>query len=824
MKNLRIKTTVPLVINLMACALTSVAAPAFAQQQTRATLEEVIVTAQRREESAQDVAISITTFSQDQLNNANMTNTSDLAQLTPSLSTNNRFGPENASFSIRGFTKEFRTTASVGVFFAEVVAPRGASNQDSGDGAGPGTMFDLQSVQVLKGPQGTLFGRNSTGGAILLVPNRPTEEFEGYVELSSGDFGLRQQQAVVNVPIHDRVKLRLGLDKKERDGYLNNFTDIGASELADVDYIAGRVSLVVDILDSLENYTVVNYADSETAGHTSRLFACNPSQDPSENPLFPFIQQPCQDQLARQRATGQGGFYDVASTVATPLVAIKDQRIVNTTTWDLSATLTIKNILAYSHLESKTGSDLFGTQFSETQGQLVSLGLPAGTADPRREFVPGVSVVDPNNPLTSQESWVEEIQVQGLSFDSRLDWQTGLYYESSQPDGFVGNRSAVLISCDLATLEGDPSQFNCFDSTGGQIGGVAEALFKTEYLSKAVYAQASYDIFQWLGVTVGARYTWDDVKGETVYSRHNFVFAAKQPAVVSAEKAEQSSEAPTGLFEIQYRPLSDVMIYGKYVRGYRQGSVNMSADVGLQTHEAEKVDTFEIGAKTSWEWLIPGRFNVAFFDNDFRNMQLQGGYISQDKGPTTAIFNAGKAEIRGFEAEALLQLYEGLTLSLSYSRLITELLEQEDNRAKVEEAAGFFAGQTFSPIADEGDELPFAPDKAYVAGLNYRLPLTESIGAIDMGVTYIHTGEQRAAASSVSPFAMLDEYSVVNVSLGWKAILGSSFDLSLFGTNVRDEEFLTYIHGSFRTLGIESGTGGMPRMYGARLKYDFGPF
>lgn len=821
MKKLNKETTVPLFTGLIATALISSAAPAFAQQQTRAVLEEVIVTAQRREESAQDVAISITTFNQDQINNANMTNTSDLAQLTPSLSTNNRFGPENASFSIRGFTKEFRTTASVGVFFAEVVAPRGASNQDSGDGAGPGTMFDLQNVQVLKGPQGTLFGRNTTGGAILLVPNKPTDEFEGYVELSGGDFGLRQQQAVVNVPINDRVRLRFGLDKKERDGYLDNFTGIGADSLADVEYTAGRVSLVVDILDSLENYTVVNYADSDTAGHTSRLFACNPSQDPNENPLFPFIQQPCQDQLAHQRATGQDGFYDVASTVATPTVEIEDRRFINTTTWDLSAGLTIKNILGYSHLESKSGLDLFGTQFAETQTQLVGLGLPAGSADPNREFVPGVSVVHPSLPLTSQESWVEEIQVQGLSFDGRLDWQTGLYYESSEPDGFSGNRAAVLISCDLATLEGDPSQFNCFDPTSGQIGSATEGLFKTEYLSKAVYAQASYDIFQWLSVTAGARYTWDDVKGETVFTRHNFVLASKQSAIVREEKAEQSSEAPTGLLEIQFRPLSDVMIYGKYIRGYRQGSVNMSADVGLQTHEPEEVDTFEIGAKTSWEWVIPGRFNVAFFDNDFRDMQLQGGYISQNKGPTTAIFNAGEAEIRGFEADALLQLYDGLTLSLSYSRLITELLEQEDNQAKVEAAAGPIAGATFSPIADVGDELPFAPDKAYVASLNYRLPLPETIGAIDLGITYIHTGEQRAAATSVSPFAVLDEYSVLNVSLGWKAIFGSPLDLSLFGTNVRDEEFLTFIHGSFRTLGIESGTGGMPRMYGARLRYDF---
>lgn len=131
------------------------------KERSRVAVEEIVVTAQRREERAQDVPISITVFSPEQLSNANITTAADLVVYTPSLAANNRFGSDNATFAIRGFTQDLRTTASVGVYFAEVVAPRGQSAQSSGDGAGPGTLFDLQSIQVLKGPQGTLFGRNS---------------------------------------------------------------------------------------------------------------------------------------------------------------------------------------------------------------------------------------------------------------------------------------------------------------------------------------------------------------------------------------------------------------------------------------------------------------------------------------------------------------------------------------------------------------------------------------------------------------------------------------------------------------------------------------
>ena len=171
---------------LVATILSSaVATPALAQQ-AAADDGAIIVTAQRIEQDIQDVPISITVFDQEKLDNNNILNAKDLATFTPGVYAQTRFGNDVTTYTIRGFAQEQRTTATVGTYFAEVVAPRGNGVSQGGDGASPGALFDLQNVQVLKGPQGTLFGRNTTGGAVLLVPVKPKDEFEGYVEGTVG--------------------------------------------------------------------------------------------------------------------------------------------------------------------------------------------------------------------------------------------------------------------------------------------------------------------------------------------------------------------------------------------------------------------------------------------------------------------------------------------------------------------------------------------------------------------------------------------------------------------------------------------------------------
>ncbi len=810
-------------------------------------VEEIVVTAQRREENLQDVAISITVFNQDQISKANMTTSADIARYTPSLSANTRFGTDNATFTIRGFTQDLRTTASVGTYFAEVVAPRGQSTQTSGDGAGPGTLFDLQNIQVLKGPQGTLFGRNTTGGAILIVPQKPTDELEGYAEFTGSELDGLRGQGVINYPVSERFRIRLGVDHNQRDGLLNNVSGIGPDKLGDLDYTAGRLSLVWDITDTLENYTIVSLMNSDTNGSTSQLYACNnlienlvgideydvpalinglvdlirtggdidltnplPGVPLGGSPLGLLTFQACQNQLADQQAAGQDGRFDVVSDIGSSTTDMRERRFINTTAWTLSDDLTFKNIVAYAHLFTANSSNVFGNRFPDPTDLSGRRVLGIGHTIPRTDM-----------PVTSQETWVEEMQLQGTSFDSRLIWQTGLYYEHSRPDGFSGNSSVALVYCDIASIEtNDPSQFNCFDPLLGIVGGPYRYKVKTEYINKAVYAQGTWDIADPLSVTLGLRYTWDETQGEGVKEFFPYILSVQQAPEVTVQTPTVKSTAPTGMLEFNFRPNDGVMTYAKYTRGYRQGTVNMLADPGLDTHEPETVDTYEVGLKTTFGGLVPGRFNIALFDNTLTDMQLQGGYVSTTSGPTTAIFNAGEGKSRGLEIESFFQPFDALTLGLSYSYLDTKLVKSADFCSRVE-SVGFIEGFTCTPIAEAGDELPFAPNHTYIANLGWTLPLPDSWGRVELGGTYAYTGEQRVAATSSSPFAVLDGFGLLNLSLGWTDIFGETYDLNIFATNVLDEDYVVFTTGTFRPLGIESRNVGAPRMIGARLRYNF---
>ena len=217
---------------------------------------------------------------------------------------------------------------------------------------------------------------------------------------------------------------------------------------------------------------------------------------------------------------------------------------------------------------------------------------------------------------------------------------------------------------------------------------------------------------------------------------------------------------------------------------------------------------------------VPGRFNIALFDNTLTDMQLQGGYVSTTSGPTTAIFNAGEGTSRGVEIESFFQPFETLSLSLSYSFLDTKLVKSADFCSRVEEV-GFIEGFTCTPIAEAGDELPFAPDHTYIANLNWTLPLPEHWGRVELGGTYAYTGAQRVAATSSSPFAVLDAFGLLNLNLGWAGILATDYDLNVFATNVLDEEYVVFTSGTYRPLGIESRNVGAPRFIGARLRYNF---
>jgi len=786
----------------------SVSLPVSAQEEPQSAargleLEEVYVTAQRREQRLQDVPISMAVLNQQQLDDANIVNAGDLANYVPSLQVNTRFGGDTTTFAIRGFSQELRTTASVGVYFAEVVAPRGANTQNSGDGAGPGDFFDLQNVQVLKGPQGTLFGRNSTGGAILITPQRPTEEFGGYVEGSAGNFGMWRTQGVVNTPAGDRVRLRFGIDHQERDGYLDNWSGIGPEHFGNMDYTAFRASAVVDITDTLENYAIVRYTQSDNNGFPGSMFDCNPSA-----PLGVIF---CNADLANRRATGNDGFYDVYNFVPDPVSEQELGQIINTTSWEIRDDLTLKNILAYADFETKNRSALFGTDWYWN--------TPAG---PQPFTFQMVGTRD-NLPTTDQSTFVEELQLQGTSFDEKLTWQTGVYYEKSEPDGDYGAQSPAIISCDLTTVSStNPANFRCNDFLGGPgrtVGSVQSTVGGVTYENMAVYAQGTYDITEQWDATVGVRYTDDKTTGEVTDTVNYFPSVAAggyfppNGQFVEFRNPESQSSEPTWLLGVGYRPDTDLMFYGKYARGYRQGSVNNGGTTGYDTHDPETIDSYEIGAKSSFFGKFPGTFNISAFYNDLQDQQIQFGYFKFSGVGTTAIVNAGGSTVWGIEVDGDVHLTDNLLFGGSYTYLDTnvdDLLFPD-----------IPSPQQVSTTTAEGEPLPYSPKNKIAATLSYLLPVDAALGDMRASVTYAYVDDMQAVSEAASIYAKLPDYTLVNLNFDWAGVGGKPIDLSLFAANVTDEEYITSISGTYGN-GVETGQVGVPRMYGIRVRYNFG--
>jgi iron complex outermembrane receptor protein len=799
------------------------AAPAMAQTDPAASaatvMPDIIVTARRKEEKLQDVPISMTVYNQQQLTDRNIVSSAGLAAYTPSVTANTRFGSESSTFAIRGFSQEIRTTASVAVYFADVVAPRSATSLSSGDGAGPGAFFDLQNVQVLKGPQGTLFGRNTTAGAVLLVPQKPTDRLEGYVEGSYGNYDMKRVQAVLNVPLSDWARLRLGIDHDQRDGYLKNISGVGPSRLADINYTAGRASLVLDLTPHLENYTIGSYTLSDNNGPVGRISQCFPQT------RFPLGVLSCG---AVARMAGKD-FYAAWNGLVDPTSQMRQWQIINTTTWHASDALTVKNILSYGQLKNINRSDLTGANFIlGSQLGPVPTGAFAGARIPFFAIRSATGL-----PTADESTLTEELQAQGRALDDRLTWQGGLYFESNQPlSSRNGTQTPSLLACT------DPANFQCTDAIGtvfgvpGRLGSMSYGVMSTSYRDIGVYGQGTYELTDKLQLTAGLRYTAD----RTQSTAENLVYRFFRPNTPTGfclnplirnpalpvtstsdctEHFNVKSDAPTWVLNLDYKPTNDVMLYGKYSRGYRMGSTNPAGAPGYTTFGPEKVDAYEVGAKTTFRGPVPGRFNVAAFWNDLSNQQLQVGFLSSTNAVAgnTGILNVGKSRIYGLELEGMIQPVEGVTLDAGYSYI-------ESNIAKVNPVT-FLPGSVYDTaiLVPQGGRMPGSPKHKATLTAEYQLPVSEDVGRVSVAATYTFTSSQVA---SYTPFwGILKATELLNLNLDWKQVAGHPVDLSLFATNVAGAKYNTWIN-EFVSSGFVAYQRGEPRMYGVRLRYRFG--
>ena len=834
------------------------AMPAFAQDtdapEESASTNDIVVTAQRIEQRLQDVPISITVIDQQTLSNNNLSNPKDLAQLTPGLAVNNRNGSDNTTFTIRGFQQDRGSLATVGTFFADVVAPRGSGATPGGDGAGPGALFDLQNVQVLKGPQGTLFGRNVTGGAILLVPQKPKDRVEGYLEASAGNYNMWRVQGVLNFPISDTARMRIGVDHQDRHGYLKNvgiFGDgtYGNRGMGDTNYWTARASLVLDLTPDLENYTIFTYTSSKSNGVVPKITAAFPGTS-----NLAFFGNESIAQMAREAPFGP---WAISNRLPDSQSASETWQAINTLTWRANESLTVKNIFSYAEFRGKLNLELFGT-YSLLPGVVSGTETPATV----RGFAFTHNVGGYGN-TNAQRSLVNELQFQGTPGDGRFTWQAGGYVEVNNPIGFSGVQTASFTACaDILT-------FSCLPggaAPGGNAlsGGTGSySIQQTEYRDYALYGQATYKISEALSVTGGFRYTWDTMKtllnnatslfnqvpsNVTFRCTNTFslpgtvgiLYTSNQRDTACLQTIKKDSSAPTWLLGVDFKPVEDVLLYGKWSRGYRQGGIAIFGVDPIQRFDPETVDTFELGAKTSWRGAMPGSFNTAVYYNNFRNQQLQLGVACVPSLPNftvpcagnSTLINAGKSVIQGFEADFNISPFKGLRLDLAYAYISAKLKSivvpavlppYNSLTPPLAEGCG---GEQCNTIANSG------PPHQLVASMAYTLPLAESAGKFTISGTLVYQSRRRIVQDGVvnrtnpanpitSGAGVAPSSTVINLNATWQDVAQMPVDLSFFVTNLTNKPVILQINDN--TLrGFISSTIGEPRMWGFRLRYKFG--
>ncbi|MDE2403110.1 MAG: TonB-dependent receptor [Sphingomonadales bacterium] len=816
---------------------------------------DIVVTARRVEERLQDVPISITVLKQEQLSQRNIVSTADLGGFVPSLSVNQQFGPEKASFVLRGFTQAYHTAPTVGVYFADVVAPRALGPTTSGNGAGVGSMFDLENVQVLKGPQGTLFGRNTTGGAILLVPHRPTDKLEGYVEGTVGNYDERRLQAVLNIPLGDTLKVRAGVDWNKADGYVKNHSGIGPSDFNNTNYIAARLSVLANITADIENTTIGSYSRSDTHGSVPKLATCTWAGH-SYTGLGALLGPAACAQVARQDARGDG-LWDVENNNPNARELIEQWSVINTTSWQVSDSLKIKNILSYSEYRERADFSLWGDNFSTYPFfPYTGSGGPFSTPAANGPVGTGLKTIQLHPGrypyTTAQNSFTEELQFQGSALGGALNWQAGAYLEISHPLDWNSQDVEIFTNCSnvqqASTCNPLYAPFNIpgLGFVPVPVGSISDANTKDWFNDKGFYAQATYKLTDKFSVTGGIRYTIDKMRdlaelmnitpagkycqdilhfntapaGFTVNAANASTYAlyTNDPTRCDVTRSIESKR-PTWLIDFDYKPNQDMMIYLKWARGYRMGSIT-SNSIGFETVGPEKLDLYELGAKTSFHGPVSGYFNIAGFYNDFHNQQITinpvVNALYQGVIPNAAPnINAGHSRIWGVEIDSSFRLFPGFTLDVGYTYLNTRVLDITLPTPPV-----FY--DSLNPTAGRGEPLALSPKNTVIVTGTYVLPLPTSVGKVSVGATFSHADANQAEEATTSPLYMISAMNQLNFNVDWHGAFGGPIDLAFYMTNVTNQGRILFPSSSFQTTGADGGQVNQPRMFGFRLKYRFG--
>ena len=809
------------------------------------SIADIIVTANRREELLQKVPTPITAFNTEQIREQSLSTAADLQGKVPSVQISSNASQRSTEIIvIRGQGQSYLSPVGVVQYFAEVPLIQGGIVAVQG---GPGTFFDLESLQVLRGPQGTLFGRNTTGGAVLLGPRKPGNEFSGYVQAQIGNYNDREFEGAIDLPIiKEKLLVRISGKKVDRDGFTKDvgpqpygFADVCASNPAgcfanrspgfsgkdydDKHWWHARVGITFKPTDTIENYLVGYYAKSHDNGtgfildgissqplNLAYLGANLAYQRPLTSVFDPAIANQI---LAAQQSLGTRK----TAMNTDQFTRLKAWGVINTLNVDLSDQLTFRGIASYQRLKQDYNWDLDGSiiPILSQQTPVVPVGSP---------WAPAGSPAA----ITNLSQITVEPQLQGSFMDGKLKTAIGAFYSSVKPESVQGTGS-----------------FN----VGGYNPGT---FYDIRTRSIAGYAQASLDFggfgesLNGLTLTGGLRVTQDRIRGSR-YASNFFVI----PLV---EDTELKITKPTWTIGLDYQATPDVLLFGKVTRGYKSGSFNYAAPrpSGL-TSQPEFVTNYEIGAKTSFRvGRMPVRLNVNAYHLDYKGLQRSAGDnfpngafvngVCSTAGSSTCldqgaiVYNIGGARLRGVEAELTVRPSRGLELSANYSHIDAKYKDytipvQPDPLLRTTQTCSGpvavpFPGQ--QPVNIDLSCIPFYLAPKHILNLNarYSTDLPNDLGKLVIFAGYSYTSRTYFGADKLpsdDPRGYLEGYGLINGSVEVNGIAGSELDARFFVTNLTNKQYrISTYTGLNSTTGFTMSTYGEPRMYGMSLRYRFG--
>jgi iron complex outermembrane receptor protein len=738
-------------------------APAVAANEpAAAALEEIVVAARRREESLQDVPLAVSALTGEQVEQRGIRNIETLGTSVPGLVV--APGPGGKAvpqISIRGQRVQEQTMladASVGFYFGDILYERT-------DGAG-GSFYDLASVEVLKGPQGTLFGRNTTGGAVLVRPNRPTNSFDADVVLGFGARSGNTQEVMLNVPITPTLAVRFAGKREKQDGYIRDLLRPG-TELNEVNMTGGRASILFAPTEGFENLTIFSTFRDKGSPLGWRDVRPGVVSDAQYNRIY-------------ETRSGKVQRND-----------LKTWDVANTSTLNLGSA-TAKLILGYRDISR---NDLIDLDAQPTSGALYI------------------------NYNTDVQQFTAEAQLLGKSFADRLDWIVGLYHYKEQGSNI--NKFSVIQDFDGQGISFGKNTSNSIFAQGSY--KLTDALSLTAGARMTEDKRRASIRNQWTSGSIIA-----GVFGGVTCRIFDHGVALNPCATDNQKNWSEPTWLVSLDYKLNTDTLVYLAHRHGYRSGTLQIRGDTVEQLSKPANP-EFVNDIELGLKTQWAAGVPGRLNVAAYYSDYKDAQrLQNGIASDGITPTSLLLNAGSAKVQGIEADFAFALTPHLELSgfADYTDAKYKKFGLFNvNTGRTDDVSNWMMGSTpkFKLGASARYIWPLGPSTGdIVLFANYFH--TDEYLSDDVNIALANAQRVILDYSVIDQGAMdrflIKGYGLADFRVDWKSIMGSHLDAGVFLKNAFDKEY-DVAAAQVGGRGLMVRAAGEPRTWGAEVRYTF---